>query len=52
MFVFLLCWFCVCNISVMVILDCGPSGVPNGQWMKIPRPGKLTKLYFHVGANQ
>ncbi|XP_076008114.1 uncharacterized protein LOC143002062 [Genypterus blacodes] len=19
--------------------DCGPSGVPNGQWMKIPRPG-------------
>ncbi|XP_040885382.1 calymmin [Toxotes jaculatrix] len=19
--------------------DCGPSGIPNGQWMKIPRPG-------------
>lgn len=35
----------------MVIPDCGPSGVPNGQWMKIPRPGKLRKLYFNVGAN-
>lgn len=23
-------------------LDCGPSGVPNGQWMKIPNPGKLS----------
>lgn len=22
------------------ILECEPSGVPNGQWMKIPRPGK------------
>lgn len=29
--------------------DCGPSGVPNGQWMKIPRPGKLRVLYFNTG---
>lgn len=30
-------------------LDCGPSGVPNGQWMKIPRPGKMRVLYFNTG---
>ncbi|KAM9336645.1 calymmin [Symphorus nematophorus] len=26
--------------------DCGPSGLPNGQWMKIPRPG-----YAGAGAS-
>ena len=39
-------------IFYMGILDCGPSGVPNGQWVKIPRPGKLRVLYFTVGFQQ
>lgn len=32
----------------MFILDCDPSGVPNGQWMKLPRPGKLRYIMYYV----
>lgn len=32
----------------MFILDCDPSGVPNGQWMKIPRPGKRSYIMYYV----
>ncbi|KAM9837950.1 calymmin [Aulostomus maculatus] len=31
--------------------DCGPSGVPNGQWMKIPRPGYNGGVGASAGTN-
>ncbi|XP_026018761.1 calymmin isoform X6 [Astatotilapia calliptera] len=31
--------------------DCGPSGVPNGQWMKIPRPDYNTGAGASMGTN-
>lgn len=41
------------NCFHIVLQECGPSGVPNGQWMKVPRPGKTrdtcnnTSIQFH-----
>lgn len=36
------------NCFHIVLQECGPSGVPNGQWMKVPRPGKTrdTSIQF------
>ncbi|XP_030611188.1 calymmin isoform X2 [Archocentrus centrarchus] len=31
--------------------DCGPSGVPNGQWMKIPRPDYNAAAGASMGMN-
>ncbi|CAI5658981.1 unnamed protein product [Oreochromis niloticus] len=31
--------------------DCGPSGVPNGQWMKIPRPDYIAGAGASMGTN-
>ncbi|XP_076616581.1 uncharacterized protein LOC143339295 [Chaetodon auriga] len=31
--------------------DCGPSGLPNGQWMKIPRPGYNAGASASSGTN-
>ncbi|XP_053721330.1 calymmin isoform X3 [Synchiropus splendidus] len=31
--------------------DCGPSGIPNGQWMKIPRPAHNGAAGAPMGAN-
>ncbi|XP_035770211.1 calymmin [Neolamprologus brichardi] len=31
--------------------DCGPSGVPNGQWMNIPRPDYNTGAGASMGTN-
>lgn len=28
------------NGPIELFLDCGPDGRPNGQWVKLPSPGK------------
>lgn len=38
----------IINCFHIVLQECGPSGVPNGQWMKVPRPGKNLVIFPSV----